>query len=107
MFVLYDKKTGRILSYGDKNDFVVEQGQDILHIPGRVRDYPLVRMGKHLSKYAKVVNGKIVRRAQSEVDNEDETVNKKVLMNRLIRQKLREIAIRELKKEGKWIGKGV
>jgi len=106
MFILYDKPTGKILSYDDNGDFVVGKNQALLKIPGRMRDYPLIRQGKHLSKYAKVVNGKIVKRSLKEIEVEDEGLSRKHLAEKLIRQKLREIAIRELKKEGKWILKG-
>ncbi len=98
VYLLVDTTTDNIHSMSPENDAIPEEGQEVIIIPGDVMDYPLM----YKPCFYKYKNNRLVVNVQKLSDKalRDEEDEKQIKEEKMIRKRMRKIAIDQLKGEG-------
>jgi hypothetical protein len=99
VYVLFNKSTSEIKDMSPENDAVVEKGYEKIILPGKISDYEL----QCHASYYKYKDKKFILNVKKISDEElaKQQQEERATEEKLIQDRITQIAVEELKKEGK------
>ena len=99
VYILYNTETKEVQSVSNQDDAVLENGYTKIILDGDISEYPLVYGAQNY----KFVNNRFISNTKKISDEENAKIisKEKSIENKMIQDKLSEMAVVELKKEGK------